>query len=134
MTLPLAERARRPLTLIDAGALGKRVRAPEANDEVLQILMESFGASARNEAVPRQGIVIEWDFEDQPPWHVALHSSGGSARRGHAAAPDVRICCRAEDWVNLATARINPLRALLRRDLRISGNPLKLVQAARALA
>jgi Ribonucleotide reductase, small chain/SCP-2 sterol transfer family len=134
MNVPLDERALRPLTLIDANALGERVRDPDVSDEVLEIVMASVAAAAARDAVPSSGLVIQWDFEDRPPWHVLLSRSGGSAGRGVAPSPDVRVRCRARDWIDLAAARTDPLRALMQRNLRVRGNPLKIAQAARALA
>jgi SCP-2 sterol transfer family protein len=119
MTIPAAERARRGMLLARGnffGPDGPVIRDPEA----IEVLFDSMARTADTRPV-RPGATVQWDFTDHEPWHLVL-GERAAARRGPAAAPDLRLRVSLDDFVDLTAGRADPRRLLLRGRLRPRGD------------
>jgi hypothetical protein len=130
MTVDAAERGRRGLILAKANYLGEG--GPIDRDpEAVAILFDSIAQSARGDQAPA-GTTIAWEFDDHAPWHLVLDGRRATARPGAPARQaDVTFRCAFDDWVNLTAGRLDARRLLLRRRLRLRGNPRALLRLGR---
>lgn len=117
---PARMQGERALALLKAGMVGDV--APLLVNEETQALL--FGAIERvanmrpSSALP----VIQWDFSDTEPWYLAPDGERARAQRGRAPAPALTLRCTAKDWARIATEKLDPRLALLRRRLTVSGD------------
>ncbi len=117
---PARVQGERALALLKAGMVGDV--APLLVNEETQALL--FGAIERvanmrpSSALP----VIQWDFSDAEPWYLAPDGERARAQRGRAPAPALTLRCTAKDWARIATEKLDPRLALLRRRLTVSGD------------
>ena len=126
MTLPPRERARRGRVMLAGNFIGPD-RPVARDEETLQIVFDAIALSADSRAVPR-GLTVEWDFTDAEPWHVAVANGSSSAQRGPARNPDVTLRMSLEDFGDVIAERADPRRLLLKRRVRVRGNPRLLLK------
>lgn len=113
--------ARRSLTLLRAGVFGNMTE-PNVNDEILAMLFDGL-EQVVNLRPSRRVPVIQWDFTDAAPWYLEPTPEGARTCQGRAAHPALTLRCAANDWAAIAGERLDPMRALFTRRLRISGDP-----------
>jgi putative sterol carrier protein len=80
------------------------------------------------------GMTVEWDFTDAEPWHVVVANGSSSAQRGPAAGADVTLRMSLEDFGDVIAERADPRRLLLKRRVRVRGNPRLLLKLPRVFA
>ena len=124
---PPAERARRGLTLLRAGYLGKPNGRVAPNPEATAILFDGLRRQIDPSAAP--GMTIRWDFSDAEPWHLRIDNGNAAVAPGRTEHPDLTFHCRFGDWVDLSAGRIEPWRALLAGKVRPTGRPGMLLRA-----
>jgi ribonucleotide reductase beta subunit family protein with ferritin-like domain len=126
MTLPPRERARRGRVMLAGNFIGPD-RPVARDEETLQVVFDAIALSADSRAVPR-GMTVQWDFSDAEPWHVVVANGGSSAQRGPATNPDVALRMSLEDFGDVIAERADPRRLLLKRRVRVRGNPRLLLK------
>jgi hypothetical protein len=127
------ERARAGLKLVHAGFLGSGQR-PALNDPAaLAYFFEETRRRADATQLP-DGSVIQWDFTDADPWHLAFDGGTVQARSGTVRKPDIRLRSSLQDWVDLSAGRATAGRLLLTRRLRLRGKPSALARFGRVFA
>jgi len=119
--LPPRERGERGIRMMKAGYLGPGPATPDP--ACTAILFDQMARTAAP-GVVRDGTTIAWDFTDAPAWHLVLGASDGRARAVAGPAPraDLTLRCALLDWVDVTAERADPLRLMLRRRLRPSGD------------
>src|SRR3954469_13171016 len=120
--IPPRERAARGLKLFDAGMIGEK-RGPAIRDpEAVEILFDSMRRGADPSQVP-SGTVIQYEFDDDEPWHLRVDNGATAVERGRAPDPALRLRFTSfDDFVDLGAGRVDPARLALRRRLRPRGS------------
>jgi ribonucleotide reductase beta subunit family protein with ferritin-like domain len=126
MTLPPRERARRGRIMLAGNYIGPD-RPVARDDETLSVVFDAVALSADPRPVPG-GTTVQWDFADADPWHVVLENGSTRAQRGAAAKPDVTLRMTLDDFGDVIAERADPRRLLLRRRVRVRGNPRLLLR------
>jgi ribonucleotide reductase beta subunit family protein with ferritin-like domain len=129
MTLPPRERARRGRVMLAGNYIGPD-RPVARDDETLSVVFDAIARSADPRAVPA-GTTVQWDFTDADPWHVVLENGSTRAERGSAAKAGVTLRMALEDFGDIIAEREDPRRLLLKRRVRVRGNPRLLLKLPR---
>jgi hypothetical protein len=124
--LPVEERVRRAIVLLQAGVLGEANGAPSREPEVLELLFDSLRTSVDPRHSHGRPTTIQWDFKDAEPWYLHVENGDTSVARGHAPRPDLTLRCAYSDWVDVMAGRADPRLSLLKGKLRPRGNPIAL--------
>jgi ribonucleotide reductase beta subunit family protein with ferritin-like domain/putative sterol carrier protein len=132
MTLPPRERARRGRVMLAGNFIGPD-RPVARDDETLRVVFDAIAQSANSRAAP-DGMTVQWDFTDAEPWHVVVANGSSSAQRGPAAGADVTLRMSLEDFGDVIAERADPRRLLLKRRVRVRGNPRLLIKLPRVFA
>jgi hypothetical protein len=127
--LPPLERARRGLTLLRAGYLGEPNGPVTPNPEATAMLFDGLRRQIDPAVAP--GATIQWDFSDAEPWHLRIDNGRTSAAAGRVDHPDLTFHCRLADWVEIASGRTEPWRALVTGKVRPTGSLRMLVRTRR---
>jgi hypothetical protein len=125
--LPPLERARRGLTLLRAGYLGEPNGPVTPNPEATAMLFDGLRRQIDPSVAP--GATIQWDFSDAEPWVLRIDNGRTSVQSGRARDADLTFHCRLVDWVELASGRTEPWRALVTGKIRPSGSLRMLLRA-----
>jgi ribonucleotide reductase beta subunit family protein with ferritin-like domain len=129
MTLPPRERARRGRIMLAGNYIGPD--RPVARDaETLGVVFDAIARSADPRSVPG-GTTVQWDFTDAESWHVVLETGSTRAAQGTAPKPDVTLRMTLEDFGDVIAERADPRRLLLKRRIRVRGNPRLLIKLPR---
>ena len=126
MTLPPRERARRGRIMLAGNFIGPD-RPVARDDETLQVVFDAIATSADSRAVP-SGLTVQWDFTDAEPWHVVVANGSSNAAHGPAAKADVTVRMSLDDFGDVIAERADPRRLLLKRRVRVRGNPRLLLK------
>jgi 1,2-phenylacetyl-CoA epoxidase catalytic subunit len=124
--LPVEERVRRAIVLLEGGALGEPNGAPSRDAEVQALLFDSVRTSVDPRHAHGRPTTIQWEFSDSDPWYLRVENGDSSVTRGRAASPDLTLRCRYADWVDVMAGRADPRLSMLRGKLRPRGNPIAL--------
>jgi putative sterol carrier protein len=124
--LPVEERVRRALVLLQAGVLGEANGAPSREPEVLELLFDSVRTSVDPRHSHGRRTTIQWDFSDVEPWYLRVENGDTSVARGRAPDANLTLRCAYADWVDVMAGRADPRVQLLKGKLRPRGNPLAL--------
>jgi putative sterol carrier protein len=122
------ERAADAIKLLEAGVTGEPVSEPDSSPEVQQMVFDVVARSVDHSAVNGKPITIQWRFTDAAPWHVRIDNGTSSAAPGEAPDADLTLETSWKGWLEVSTWGGDPRRAMLRRKLRPSGNPLVLLR------
>jgi ribonucleotide reductase beta subunit family protein with ferritin-like domain len=129
MTLPPRERARRGRIMLAGNYIGPD--RPVARDaETLGVVFDAIARSADPRAVPA-GTTVQWDFTDAEPWHVVLENGSTRAAQGLTPKADVTLRMSLDDFGDVIAEREDPRRLLLKRRVRVRGNPRLLLRLPR---
>jgi hypothetical protein len=129
MTLPPRERARRGRVMLAGNFIGPG-RPVARDDETLGVVFDAIAQSADSRAVPG-GMTVQWEFTDAEPWHVEVANGSSRAVRGSASKADVTLRMSLEDFGDVIAERADPRKLLLRRRVRVRGNPRLLLKLPR---
>jgi hypothetical protein len=121
------ERARRGLALLRSGYMGEPNGPVTPDPEVTALLFDGVRRTVDAAAAP--GATIQWDFSDAEPWHLRIENGEPSVAPGRVANADLTFRCRFGDWLDLASGRTDPLRALLTGKVRPRGKVRMLIKA-----
>ncbi len=119
----VAERGR---TLAQAGIIGVREGPSKRDPESVALLFDTI----RRQVNPRHGLkratTFQWEFtdEDVPTWHLRVENGSSTVAQGAAPRADLRLRVAYQDFVDIVGERLDPLRAIATRRLRLRGNPL----------
>jgi SCP-2 sterol transfer family protein len=125
--LPPLDRARRGLTMLRAGYLGEPNGPVTPNPEATALLFDGLRRQIDPSVAP--GARILWDFSDAEPWHLQIDNGRTSVAPGKVEEPDLTFHCRLIDWIEIASGRTEPWRALLTGKVRPSGRLRMLIRA-----
>jgi ribonucleotide reductase beta subunit family protein with ferritin-like domain len=125
--LPPEERARRGLAMLRAGYLGAPNGPARVDPEVTAILFD--GLSRQLDVSAAAGAVIQWEFADAEPWHLSVRGGEAVAEPGRVEGADLVFRCRFQDWLDVASGRTEPVRAVLTGKIRPRGKLRMLVRA-----
>jgi hypothetical protein len=130
--IPARERAERALTLLRAGYLGERNGGVSPSSEATTLLFD--GLQRQLDTSVARGARIQWNFTDGEPWHLVIDNGSTSAAPGRVPDPDLVFRCSFEHWLDLASGRLEPWRALATGKIRPSGKLRMLVRARKLFA
>jgi len=122
------ETAQRGRALAQAGIIGVREGPTRRDRDTLELLFDTL----RRQVNPDHGLsrptTFQWEFTDPdvPAWHLTVENGSSSVREGAVTDADLRLRLSYQDWVDIVGERLDPLRALATRRLRLRGNPLAL--------
>jgi putative sterol carrier protein len=97
------------------------------DDETLGVVFDAIALSADPRSVPA-GTTVQWDFTDAAPWHLVIANGSTRAAQGAAPNPDVTLRLSLDDFGDVIAERADPRRLLLRRRMRVRGNPRLLLK------
>lgn len=121
-SLPYEERARRLWVLIEAGILGDDRREPQPTCEALEILFASMTKSLDLDVACSLKGPIEWRFTDADPWHIVVTNGHAEAKPVLAGIPALTFETTTSEWAKIAVERVNLMRSLATRKLRLRGS------------
>jgi putative sterol carrier protein len=124
--LPVDERVRRAIVLLQAGVLGAPNGAPSREPEVLELLFDSVRTSVDPRHSHGRPTTIQWDFSDAEPWYLHVENGDTRVAQGRAPRPDLTLRCHYADWVDVMGGRADPRLLILKGKLRPKGNPIAL--------
>jgi hypothetical protein len=127
--LPIPDRARRGIAMLEAGFLGQRNGTPARDPESMNMLFDSVRRAVDPRTAPAGPFVVQWDFADAEPWHLRVDNGSTAAAPGRAPQPDLELRCRFDDFVDVVAGRLDPRRAMATGRLRPRGKPRALWQA-----
>ncbi|HEV2075359.1 MAG TPA: ribonucleotide-diphosphate reductase subunit beta, partial [Thermoleophilaceae bacterium] len=120
--------AARIIALLRAGALGEPNGRPDSSPETQRLFFEVVSRSVDASGTDGPPLTVQWRFSDARPWHLRVENGATAAREGEEPAADVTIETDWATWVDVATGRTDPARALVRRKLRPRGSPRDLAR------
>jgi alkyl sulfatase BDS1-like metallo-beta-lactamase superfamily hydrolase len=126
--LPQSERALRGMALLQSGILGLKNGPPARDPETMALLFDTVRRGVDFRTAPEGPLTVQWDFTDADAWHVVLENGSTSAQRGTASKPDVSLRMSLDDFGDVIAERADPRGLLLRRRVRVRGNPRVLMR------
>ena len=129
MTLPPRERAERGRIMLQGNYIGPD-RPVARDDETLSVVFDAIARSADPRAVPA-GTTVQWDLTDAEPWHVVLDDGSTRAAQGLTPKAEVTLRMSLDDFGDVIAEREDPRRLVLRRHIRVRGNPRLLLKLPR---
>jgi hypothetical protein len=130
--LPPRERADRALTLLRSGYLGEPNGHVTPNPEATAMLFDSLRRQLDTSLAP--GATIQWNFTDAEPWHLRIDNGATAASPGRIEDPDLTFRCSFDNWLALASGRIEPWRAVATGKVRPTGRLRMLLRAPKLFA
>jgi hypothetical protein len=127
------EVSQRGRALAQAGVIGVR-EGPSARDpETVALMFDTIRRQVNPNHGLRRPATFQWEFTDPDvaTWHLTVDNGSSEVAQGEAAAPDLRLRLRYQDWVDIVGERLDPLRAVASGKLRPRGNPLALARLAK---
>ena len=133
MDLPPRERAARGLRLLRAGLIGpKRPEPADRDPDTMALVFDTIRRQADPSVVP-PGTTVQWDFPDAEPWYLRCDNGSTAVAPGRAPRPDVTLRVAYDDFADVTARRANPLKLMLQRRMRPSGDPRVLLKLGRLL-
>jgi hypothetical protein len=130
--VPPRERADRALTLLRSGYLGEPNGHVTPNPEATAMLFDSLRRQLDTSLAP--GATIQWNFTDAEPWHLRIDNGATAASPGRIEDPDLTFRCSFDNWLALASGRIEPWRAVATGKVRPTGRLRMLIRAPKLFA
>jgi hypothetical protein len=130
--IPPRERADRALTLLRSGYLGEPNGHVTPNPEATAVLFDGLRRQIDTSIAP--GTTIQWNFTDAEPWHLRIDNGASAASPGRVEAPDLTFRCSFDTWLDLASGRIDPWRAVATGRMRPTGKLRLLLRAPKLFA
>jgi len=106
---------------VRAGYLGEKLGPPSQDPADMEIFFETIAGGLDSSAVSEPG-VIQWNFRDAEPWHVAVANGDTHAERGLSPSARVTFKSSFEDFVDVAAGRQDPRMLALRGRMRYRGD------------
>jgi ribonucleotide reductase beta subunit family protein with ferritin-like domain len=132
MKLSPRERAQRGRIMLAGNFIGPD--RPVARDaETLGVVFDAIARTADGRGVPA-GTTVQWDFSDAEPWHLVLDNGSSRAQQGAVPKADVTLRMALEDFGDIIAERDDPRRLLLKRRVRVRGNPRLLLKLPKVFA
>jgi ribonucleotide reductase beta subunit family protein with ferritin-like domain len=132
--LPVPDRARRGIAMLEAGFLGQKNGPPARDPQAMEMLFDSIRRAIDPRTAPAGPYVVQWDFPDAEPWHLRVDNGSTAALPGRAPDIDLEVRIGFEDWVDIVAGRLDPRKAVATGRLRPRGNPRALWRARGLLA
>jgi putative sterol carrier protein len=129
--VPHEERARRGLTMLQAGFMSQGTEPLNPTEEAMTYYFEAMTTAVRKDHGLAQPTTLQWVFNDAKPWHIVINNGSTEAREGLAGAPDVTFRTSLRDWIAITGGRLNPLRAIVTGRLRPRGDLRTIAQLPR---
>jgi putative sterol carrier protein len=124
------ETATRGPLLTMAGLLGERQPAAPKDAASIELVMDTV----RRQLPDTNGtkLTVQFAFSDVEPWVLRMNGGVPSVERGNAEKADVTLRTSWDDWLDVASGRVNPGHAVMRGRLkpRARLSALKLLPAA----
>jgi hypothetical protein len=120
------ERAAVMVRMLELGVTADPTIESKPTEEAQRLLFDALERSADTSALNGRPLVVQWRFDDAPPWSVRVDSSGAKAVQGEEAKPSITLSSSWRDWLDLTFRRVDPRAAVLRRRVRPRGSPLAL--------
>jgi hypothetical protein len=127
--LPVPDRARRGIAMLQSGLLGEKTGPPKRDPETMALLFDSMRRAVDHRTAPDGPFTVQWEFADAEPWHLRVDNGSSAVAAGRAAHVDLEVRCGYETWVDIVAGRLDPGRALATGRLRPRGTPRALWRA-----
>jgi len=116
------ERARRIVTMLQAGLLGEGNGAPPRDPATMELLFDSLRRGVDLRHAPAGPLTLQWEFPDAEPWHLRLDNGSTAAAAGFVEGADITYRARYDDFVEIFAGRLDARRALATGRLRPRGS------------
>ena len=83
------ERARRIVTMLQAGLLGERNDTAPRDPATMELLFDSLRRGVDLRHAPRGPLTLQWEFPDAEPWHLRLDNGSTAVAAGFVEGADV---------------------------------------------
>jgi ribonucleotide reductase beta subunit family protein with ferritin-like domain len=115
-------------TLAQAGVIGVREGPTKRDAETIALLFDTIRRQVNPDHGLKRPTTFQWEFTDAdvPAWHLCVNNGSSTVEQGLAPKADLRLKVSYQDFVDIIGQRLDPLRALATRRLRLRGNPLAL--------
>jgi putative sterol carrier protein len=120
--LPPVERAKHVGAMLRANLIGDGTLPASHDPEAVAYLFEAIENSVDHRHAPARPVTLAWDFTDHEPWHLVVDDGRTAAAPGMPSNVDLTLRCRFQDWVDVATRRRDPRRAMIAGRLRPRGD------------
>lgn len=125
------ETATRGPQLVQAGLLGEKQASAPKDAASIELIMDTMGRQLPDGGGGSSGVTVQLAFTDIEPWKIELNGGRPLVERGTAERADVTLRTSWDDWLDVASGRVNPGHAIMRGRLRPRArlSALKLVPA-----
>jgi hypothetical protein len=125
--LEISQRGR---ALAKAGVIGVREGPSMRDPETVAMLFDTIKRQVDPDHGLKRPTTFQWEFTDPDvaTWHLTVNNGSSSVEQGEAPHPDLRLRLSYQDWIDIVGERLDPLRAVATRRLRLRGNPLALAR------
>ncbi|MDO9354579.1 MAG: ribonucleotide-diphosphate reductase subunit beta [Solirubrobacteraceae bacterium] len=120
-SLSFGQQGERVLQLLDAGYVGDGTLPKSKRPEDVEVLF-SMIANVIEAYPPKDGTVVQFDLTDVGARHYVRSGGELEYHQGPHPAPSVSLRLSLDDFADLIAERANPVKLLLLRRLRISGD------------
>jgi len=110
------ETATRGPLLTMAGLLGERQAAAPKDATSIELVMDTVRRQLPHTNGTR--LTVQFAFTDVDPWVLRLNGGVPTVERGHADKADVTLRTTWDDWLDVASGRVNPGHAVMRGRLK----------------
>lgn len=123
------ETATRGPLLTMAGLLGEKQPSAPKDAASVELVMDTVGRQLPDGGGP--AVTVQLAFTDVEPWLISMNGGRPRVERGTAEKPDVTLRVAWDDWLDVASGRVNPGHAIMRGRLkpRARLSALKMVPA-----
>ncbi|MFL5820307.1 MAG: ribonucleotide-diphosphate reductase subunit beta [Solirubrobacteraceae bacterium] len=121
LELPVEERVRRSLALVQGNVLGEKPGPASSDPELIGWMFDNMAVAVDTRQADGAPLTVQWDFSDTDPWYIRVENGSTRAQRGRAPRPDLTLACTWEDWTKVMAGHSDPRRLMLRRRIRPRG-------------
>lgn len=133
MDLSARDRGTRALRMLEAQLIGPKDKPFIYDREALAMLFDAMRRQADHTQLPA-GTVVRWDFTDANPWELRFGAHAVEAMPGSDGQANLTLSSSLEDFVDLSAGRQTLGSLLLRRRMRLRGQPVVLMRLGRVFA
>lgn len=125
---PPEERVKDVIRLLEAGVVGEPNDRPDSSPEIQRLFFDTVERSVDTSATNGRPVTIQWRFTDAAPWYLRIEDGASRAEQGEARDADVILESSWKDFLDVASFRTNPRKAILRRRIRPRGSLRELLR------
>ena len=100
---------------------GARVLAVLGNSVTTDHISPAGSIKQKPEKVAGLSATYQFDLTGES-WTLRIHDGAASASPGPAEAPNTTFVASTDDWMSIATGKLNPVTAFMQQKLKVKGD------------